>query len=68
MAIWSILWQFGKFMVIWQIFSRFGKLYQGKSGSPGSHQNLLQFAVTHLQPDVFPSRNARYLILSPEAK
>jgi hypothetical protein len=42
MAIWYILWQFGifdgylvYFVKIWYIFSRFGMLYQEKSGNPG---------------------------------
>jgi hypothetical protein len=37
MAIWSILRPFGiYFMVILYILSRFGMLYQEKSGNPGS--------------------------------
>jgi hypothetical protein len=34
-AIWSILWLFGIFMVIWYIFTRFCLLYKEKSGNPG---------------------------------
>jgi hypothetical protein len=41
MAIWKILQTFGRFYghfayleVIWYIYPRFGKLYQGKSGNP----------------------------------
>jgi hypothetical protein len=34
MAIWYILWPFGIFMFIWYQFSRFGILYQEKSGNP----------------------------------
>jgi hypothetical protein len=44
MAIWSILRLFGilcghwaYFMVIWYNFSRFGMLYQEKSGNPVHH-------------------------------
>jgi hypothetical protein len=44
MAIWSILRPFDKFssnlvyfMVIWNIFSRFGVLYQENSGNPVAH-------------------------------
>jgi hypothetical protein len=33
-VIWYILWPFGRFMVIWHIFSCFGMLHQ-KSGNPG---------------------------------
>jgi hypothetical protein len=43
MTIWSISWQFGKFhghllyfMVIGYIFTRFGILYQYKSGNPAA--------------------------------
>jgi hypothetical protein len=43
MAIWYILLSIGKFngrllhfVVIWYIFSRFGILYQEKSGNPGA--------------------------------
>jgi hypothetical protein len=34
-AFWYILWQFGYFMFIWYVFTRFGMLYQGKSGNTG---------------------------------
>jgi hypothetical protein len=29
------LWPFGKYVVIWYIFTHFGKLFQEKSGNPG---------------------------------
>jgi ABC-type uncharacterized transport system permease subunit len=32
-----ILWAFGYVVVIWYIFTRFGILYQEKSGNPGSN-------------------------------
>jgi hypothetical protein len=35
-AILYILWPFGKVVVIWYIFPRFGILYQEKSGDPAS--------------------------------
>jgi hypothetical protein len=42
MAIWNILWRFGifyghlvRFVFIWYTFSRFGIMYQEKSGNPG---------------------------------
>jgi hypothetical protein len=31
---WYILWPLGNVVVIWYIFSRFGKLCQDKSGNP----------------------------------
>jgi hypothetical protein len=34
-AIWYILWSFGDFVGIWNIFPRFGTLWQEKSGNPG---------------------------------
>jgi hypothetical protein len=34
LGIWGILLTFGNFVVIWNIFSLFGKLYQEKSGNP----------------------------------
>jgi hypothetical protein len=35
-AIFYILWPFGVFVSIWNIFPRFGILYQEKSGNPAS--------------------------------
>jgi hypothetical protein len=34
-VIWYILWPFGKVVVIWYLFLRFGILCQEKSGNPG---------------------------------
>jgi hypothetical protein len=34
MVIWYILWSFGKLVVIWFIFPRFGTLCHEKSGNP----------------------------------
>jgi hypothetical protein len=49
MAILSILWPFGifcghlvYFMVIWNIFSQFGMLYQEKSGNPAQNSYLVR--------------------------
>jgi hypothetical protein len=39
MAIWYISWTFGTFYGYFVYFSRFGMLYQGKSGNPGRHLN-----------------------------
>jgi hypothetical protein len=51
MAIWSMIRQFGifcgqlvYFMVIWYIFSRFGMLYQEKSGNPDVDSWVIQTA------------------------
>jgi hypothetical protein len=33
-VIWYILWPFDNVVVIWYIFTRFGKLCQEKSGNP----------------------------------
>jgi hypothetical protein len=50
----SILLQFGifyghlvYFVVIWDIFSRFGMLYQEKSGNPASQVYVLHFSAWH---------------------
>jgi hypothetical protein len=50
MAFWSILGPirifYGHlvyFLIIWYIFPRFGILYQGKSGNPGSDRPSLDF-------------------------
>jgi hypothetical protein len=40
-AIWYILWPFGTFLVILVYFSRFGMLYQEKSGNPDPHHTIL---------------------------
>jgi hypothetical protein len=46
MVIWSFyghlvfLWPFGIPLVIWYIFSRFGMLYQEKSGNLGTHGRI----------------------------
>jgi hypothetical protein len=33
MVIWYVLWLFGNFVVVWDIFHRFGTLCQEKSGN-----------------------------------
>jgi hypothetical protein len=38
--IWKILWTFGIFVGHFGIFSRFGMLYQEKSGNPGVYSNI----------------------------
>jgi hypothetical protein len=43
MSIWSILWSIG-------IYSRFGKLYQEKSGKPAFNKVLAPYRVTVTQP------------------
>jgi hypothetical protein len=37
-VIWCILWPFGKAVVIWYIFIRFGILCREKSGNPGRQE------------------------------
>jgi hypothetical protein len=46
MDIWSILYLFGIFCGYLEYFSRFGMLYQEKSGNPGTKRGLLQQHLT----------------------
>jgi hypothetical protein len=63
MAIWSILWPFGLFcshlvyfvaiwFISWLLFSRFGMLYQNKSGNPADNDrtNVDIFRRNFLRP------------------
>jgi hypothetical protein len=50
MAIWYILWPFGIFYGYLVYFSRFGMLYQEKSGNPGTEASVLnRFSCLHTE-------------------
>jgi hypothetical protein len=42
-AIWHILWLFGIFYPVWYIFTRFGMLYQEKSGNPAGRCGAVRY-------------------------
>jgi hypothetical protein len=46
LAIWNILWAFGTFCEIWDIFPHFGILCQEKSGNPGQKCCGVSFNVS----------------------
>jgi hypothetical protein len=42
-VIWCMLWPFGKVVVIWYGFPRFGIMCHEKSGNPGTHTSQSYF-------------------------